>query len=227
MMCLWGWKGRNNLQVGEMRHEWLLSLTCAMLLVCVRSRQIPSVLSPFASVMGGWEHQLPPRFLLFFCAGPVSLTPGCCFMEAQGVHVAHLFEGAGVEPGTFVSTSMCHPLNRTWARKPLPLPGRKGVKKWNVWVLWGQLHILPCLPPPDRMHSPILASCPLRTPIAIQVVPLLHWAEWLRNIWPGSEIPAHLWGVTWPLFVTPSFLSEPLYLGSVDFCIENTVEYVE
>lgn len=90
MMCQWGWRGRNNLQVGEMRHEWLPSLTCAMLLVCVRSRQIPSVLSPFASVMGGWEHQLPPLpcFLLFFCREPNSLSPGCCFMEVQGVHVA-------------------------------------------------------------------------------------------------------------------------------------------
>lgn len=79
MMCLWGWRGRNNLQVGEMRHEWLPSLTCAMLLVCVRCRQIPSVLSPFASVMGGREHQLPPPFLLFF----ISLTSGCCFMEVK------------------------------------------------------------------------------------------------------------------------------------------------
>lgn len=85
MMCQWGWRGRNNLQVGEMRHEWLPSLTCAMLLVCVRSRQIPSVLSPFASVMGGWEHQFspPPSFLLFFCREPSSLSPGCCFMEVH------------------------------------------------------------------------------------------------------------------------------------------------
>lgn len=125
MMHLWGWRGRNNLQVGEMKHEWLPSLTCAMLLVCVRSRQIPSVLSPFASVMGGWEHQLPPCFLLFFCRGPISLSPGCFFMEVQGVCVAHLFEGAGLKAGTFVSTPKCHPLNRTRPESHLHCKGER------------------------------------------------------------------------------------------------------
>ena len=125
MMRLWGWRGRNNLQVGEMRHEWLPSLTCAMLLVCVRSRQIPSVLSPFASVMGGWEHQLPPCFLVFFCRGPLSLSPGCCFMEVQGIHVVHLFE----EAGTFVWTPRCHPLSRTRPESHLHCKGERESRK--------------------------------------------------------------------------------------------------
>lgn len=77
MMRLWGW--RNNLQVGEMRHEWLPSLTSAMLSVCVRSRQIPYVLSPSASAIGDCEHQLPPHFLQFFCRGPMSFITRLMF----------------------------------------------------------------------------------------------------------------------------------------------------
>lgn len=122
-----GMKGRNNLQVGEMRHEWLPSLTCAMLLVCVRSRQIPSVLSPFASAMGGWEHQFPPSscFLLLFCREPNSSSPGCCFMEVQGVPVAHLFQGSGLGAGTFVSTPKFHILNGAQPENQLHCTGER------------------------------------------------------------------------------------------------------
>lgn len=146
MMCQWGWRGRNNLQVGEMRHEWLPSLTCATLLVCVRSRQIPSVLSPFASVMGGWEHQLPspPCFLLFFCREPSSLSPGCCFMEVQGVRVAQLSEGVGLDAGTFVSTPKFHLRNRTWPESQLHCMGERSKEMKLLGALRAMAHsVLP------------------------------------------------------------------------------------
>lgn len=120
MMCQWGWRGRNNLQVGEMRHEWLPSLTCAMLLVCVRSRQIPSVLSPFASVMGGSEHQFFP--LPAYSSS--SSSPCSVSWKYKLSTWLHLSEGAGLEAGTSVSTPKFHLLNRTQPEST-PLHGRK------------------------------------------------------------------------------------------------------
>ena len=161
MMYLWEWRGRNNLQVGEMRHERLLSLTCAMLLVCVRSRQIPSAMSPSASVMGGWEHQLPPPFI--FCQGTICLSPGCCFCGSTSSPCGPSLRGRMLGSWNICFSSQVPPSEQDTATEPSPLQGRKGVKKWNFWVPLGQLHILLCLPPPDLMHSWIMVCHPLHT----------------------------------------------------------------
>lgn len=88
------------------------SLTCAMLLVCVRSRQIPSVLSPFASVISGWEHQLPPPFLLF-CRELISLLAICCFIvRARSPRGPHLL-GSRLGSWDISPTPKCQPLGGT------------------------------------------------------------------------------------------------------------------
>lgn len=161
--CQWGWRGRNNLQVGEMRHEWLPGLTCAMLLVCVRSRQIPSVPSLFSSVMGGCKHQFSP--LPASSSSSVgSPTPYpqaavswkykestwlTCLRE-QAWKLGHLFQPT--VPPTEQDTARVNPT--AW---------KNGVNKWNFWVLLEQWHILPCLPPPDLLYSWIMVCCPLHT----------------------------------------------------------------
>lgn len=158
MTCLWGWRGRNNLQVGEMRHEWLPSLTCAMLLVCVRSRQIHSVPSPFASVMGGWEHQLPPCFLLF-CMWPIPYHQAAVSwkykepmwpisLTKQAWKLGHLFQLPSATQWT------------GHGQRAISTAREKGGQEKK---LLGQLHILPCLPPPDLVHSWIMVCRPLHT----------------------------------------------------------------
>lgn len=189
MMCQWGWRGRNTLQVGEMRHEWLPSLTCAMLLVCVRSRQIPSVLSPFASVMGGWQHHFspPPCFLLFFCREANFLSTGCCFMEVQGVRVAHLSEGAAWKVGHLFQL----PSSTYWTGHSQWVSStawEKGGRKWNFWVLLEQWHILPCLPPPDLVHSWIMVCCPLHTSTTMHTF-CTFAQEYLTWLWNTSSPP--------------------------------------
>lgn len=222
MMCQWGWRGRNNLQVGEMRHEWLPSLSCAVLLVCVRSRQIPSVLSPFASVMGGWGHQ-------FF---PLSAS------ASSSVGSPTPFLQAAVSWKCKESTWLTSLKEQPWKLGPLlQLPSstywtghsqranstvwEKGVRKWNFWVLLKQWHILPCLSPPDLMHSWIMVCCPLHTFHNNSVYTFAALGR------VAQEYLTWLWNTSSPLrnnrvpFVTVSFLSELLFLGSVHFCTEN------
>lgn len=215
MMCQWGWRGKNNLQVGEMRHEWLPSLTCAMLLVCVRSRQIPSVLSPFASVMGGWEHQLPPlpASSSSFVGNPTPYPQAASWKYKESMWLTLW----GSRPGRWdiCFNSQVPPTEQDMARESTPLHGRKGVRKSNFWVLLEQRPIMLCLPPPDLMHSWIIVCCPLHT---------FHnnsgytFAALSRV---AQENLTWLWNTSSPLrnsrapFVTISFLSELLYLGSV------------
>lgn len=136
MIHPWGWRGRNNLQVGEMRHEWLPSLTCAMPLVCVRSRQIPSVLSPFSSVISGWEHQLPPP-LLFFCRGLVSLSPFCCFIVSTRSPCGPSFGGSRLRSWDILNPK-CQPLGGTQTK--LHSVGERESKKKTPGVLSTATH---------------------------------------------------------------------------------------
>lgn len=156
MIHPWGWRGRNNLQVGEMRHEWLPSLTCAMPLVCVRSRQIPSVLSPFSSVISGWEHQLPPPFL-FFCRGLVFLSPFCCFIVSTRSPCGPSFGGSRLRSWDILNPK-CQPLGGTQPK--LHSMGERESKK-KLQVFLAQPHILPCLSPPDFTCSWIMMCHPL------------------------------------------------------------------
>lgn len=130
MMCLWGWKRRNNLQVGEMKHECLPSLTCAVLLVCVRSRQIPSVLSAFASGMGGWELQLPPLLLW----GTRFLNTRLLFHRGTRSPRGPFLWGSRLGSCDIYFNSQVPPTEQDMARQPPPLQGRKGAKQFR-WYL--------------------------------------------------------------------------------------------
>ena len=120
------------------------------------------------------------------------------------------------------------PTEQDTAREPSPLQGRKGVKKGNFWVLLGQLHILLCLLPPDLMRSWIMVCRPLHTSHTNSGY---IFAELSGSGISDLALKCQLTSEEQhgPSF-SPSFLSEPLYLGSVDFCTENTVNllaYVE
>lgn len=171
-----------------------------------------------------WQVAENISFLSFFCRGPIPLSLGCSFMEVQG---------APCGPSLWVSTlrswdtcfnSQVPPTEQDMTGEPSPLQGRKRVKKWNFWVLLGQLYILPCLPPPDLKHSWIIMVChPLHTSHSNSVYICAARSrvakEYLTWLWNTSS-PL---GATRPLFVTLSSLSEPLYPGSVDLCTENIV----